>query len=64
MCCWKTVYKDDKSFLYANITGNEQSKYQLIGKGKQITSFKNVNSVTIRYDGNRKACMTSEIFCE
>lgn len=50
--------------LYADMTGNEKKKVIAHREGKQHTSFKNVNSLPIRFAGKRKACMTSEIFRE
>lgn len=50
--------------LCANMTGNEKRKLLVIGKSKQPRCFKNVKKLPVRYAANRKAWMTSEIFCE
>lgn len=46
----------------ANMTGSEKVKLVVIGKAKQPRCFKNVKSLPVEYENNRKAWMTSALF--
>lgn len=46
----------------ANMTGNEKLPLFVIGKSKNPRCFKNVKTMPIQYEANKKAWVTSEIF--
>lgn len=46
----------------ANMSGTTKKKLLIIGKSKNPRCFKNVRSLPVDYESNRKAWMTSDIF--
>lgn len=46
----------------ANMTGTEKRKLLVIGKSKQPRCFKHVKTLPVKYEGNKRAWMTSELF--
>lgn len=48
----------------ANMTGTEKLPLLVIGKSKNPRCFKRVKSLEVEYKCNKKAWMTSDIFCE
>lgn len=46
----------------ANMTGSEKRKLFVIGKAKRPRCFRNVKSLPVVYEHNKKAWMTSELF--
>ncbi|XP_060579865.1 tigger transposable element-derived protein 4-like [Ruditapes philippinarum] len=46
----------------ANMTGSEKVPLFVTGKSKNPCCFKNLKTMPIEYDANKKACVTSEIF--
>lgn len=48
--------------LTTNMTGTEKKQVLVIGKAKNPRCFKNVKSLPVIYESNKKAWMTSDIF--
>lgn len=54
--------KMSKDRITANMTGTQKRKLLVIGKSQNPRCFKNVKTLPVCYEANRKAWMTSEIF--
>lgn len=48
--------------VIANMTGTIKKKLIVIGKSKRPRCFKNVKTLPVKYENNRKAWMTSDLF--
>ena len=49
-------------FVCANMDGSEKRKLLVIGKSKKPRCFKNIQTLPVNYQANKKAWMTSELF--
>lgn len=61
-CVGGKLSKDRITVLVASSMAGEKRKLLVIGKAKKPRCFKNVKSLPVDYEANRKAWMTSDIF--
>lgn len=61
-CIGGKLSKDRITVLVASSMAGEKRKLMVIGKAKKPRCFKNVKTLPVDYEANKKAWMTSEIF--